>query len=89
VGQGFNTQVSKLFQGHYELAGRYSFVAPRADVEGLGPRTEELLLGSTKYLNGHRIKLQLYLGYRWIEQRMALDAPGNNWTGMFQVEFGI
>lgn len=89
VGQGFNTQLSKLFPSRYELAGRYSFVAPRSGVAALGPRTEELLLGSTKYLNGHRIKVQLYLGYRWVEERMALDAPGNSWTGMFQVEFGI
>lgn len=89
VGQGFNTQLSKLFRSRYELAGRYSFVTPSAGVAGLGPRTEEFLLGSTKYLNGHRIKVQLYLGYRWVEQRMALDAPGNSWTGMFQVEFGI
>lgn len=89
VGRGINTQVSKLFRSRYELAGRYSFVEPVEGLAGLGPRTEELLLGSTKYLNGHRIKVQLYLGYRWVDQRMALDAPGNSWTGMFQVEFGI
>jgi phosphate-selective porin OprO and OprP len=47
------------------------------------------LLGATKYLNGHRIKLQLYLGYRWLEQNMALNGAGNAWTTMFQVEFGI
>ena len=48
-----------------------------------------MLLGGGKYLNGHRIKLQGYLGYRWLTGRMGLDAPGNNWTAMFQVEFGI
>jgi hypothetical protein len=51
--------------------------------------TEEILLGSTKYLNGHRIKLQLYGGYRWQQRHMELDAPGSFWTAMFQVEFGI
>lgn len=89
VGQGFNAQLSKLFQSRYELAARYSLVAPERDVLGQTPYTEELLLGTTKYLNGHRIKLQLYMGYRWQEQRMALDASGSAWTTLFQVEFGI
>jgi len=89
VGKGFNTQLSKLFPSRYELAGRYSIVVPEQGVPGQVPRTEEILLGSTKYLNGHRIKIQLYLGYRWLEQRMALDATGSAWTTMFQVEFGI
>jgi hypothetical protein len=89
VGQGFNGQLSKLFRSKYEIASRYSFVAPEVGVLGQTPRTEEVLLGSTKYLNGHRIKLQLYLGYRWLEQSMALNGAGNAWTTMFQVEFGI
>lgn len=89
VGQGVNAQLSKLFQSRYELATRYSVVRPPSHVAGQGRYTEELLLGTTKYLNGHRIKLQLYGGYRWVERRMALDAPGNAWTAMFQVEFGI
>ncbi len=89
VGQGFNGQLSKLFRSHYELAARYTLVSPERDLLGQGPYTEELLLGSTKYLNGHRVKLQLYVGYRWLEQHMALDGRGNAWTTMFQVEFGI
>lgn len=89
VGQGLNTQLSKLFPSKYELAARYSLLAPERGLLGQTPYTEELLLGSSKYLNGHRIKLQLYVGYRWLEHHMALEAPGNAWTTMFQVEFGI
>ncbi len=89
VGQGFNSQLSKLFLSHYEIATRYSRVVPREGVEGQGSLTEEILLGSTKYLKGHRIKLQLYLGYRWLEGRMHTTSPGTAWTGLFQVEFGI
>ena len=55
----------------------------------LSALTEEVLLGTSKYLNGHRIKLQTYLGYRWFLGNMALDAGGNAWTALFQVEFGI
>lgn len=89
VGQGLNTQLSRIFPSRYELAARYSLISPERDLLGQTPYTEELLLGSTKYLNGHRIKLQLFVGYRWLEQRMALDASGSAWTTLFQVEFGI
>lgn len=89
VGEGLNAQVSKYFSGRYELAARYTRLAPEAGVQGQIPFTEEALLGGTRYLNGHRIKLQLYAGYRWLERRMDLRSPGNAWTALFQVEFGI
>lgn len=89
VGQGLNTQLSKLFPSRYELAMRYSLLAPERGLLGQVPYTEELLLGTSKYLNGHRIKLQLHVGYIWLEQQMAADAKGSAWTTMFQVEFGI
>lgn len=89
VGQGFNAQFSKLLRSKYEFATRYSFVAPEVGVLGQTPMTEEALVGATKYLNGHRIKLQLYMGYRWLQGNMALNGVGNAWTTMFQVEFGI
>lgn len=89
VGTGANVELSKIFKSMYQLAGRYSLVVPADDIEAYRVRTEEVLLGSTKYLNDHRIKLQFYGGYRWIGSHMALDAPLNSWTALFQVEFGI
>lgn len=89
TGTGVNGQLSKCLRSFYEIATRYTVVDPSADLSGLSARTEELLLGSSKYLNGHRIKLQTYAGYRWLGGNMALDGPGNAWTFLFQVEFGI
>jgi hypothetical protein len=89
VGTGLNMQLSRLFRSNFELATRYTSVVPDAAIDDLTSTTEELLLGSTKYLNGHRIKLQAYAGYRWVDRHMELDHPGNSWTAMFQVEFGI
>jgi phosphate-selective porin OprO and OprP len=89
VGRGGNVQASRMLPRHFELALRYAQVLPDASVAQLGRGTEELLLGSTKYINGHRIKLQLYVGYRWLDNNIALEHPGNAWTTMFQVEFGI
>jgi len=89
IGTGSNLQLSKLLHNHYEFVGRYSIVDPDEDILGYRNQVEEILLGSTKYLNGHRIKLQAYVGYRWTGSNMALDGPLNSWTTMFQVEFGI
>ncbi len=87
VGVGVNGQVSRVFRSGYELAMRYTIVLPEDEVAGSMPRSEEVLLGSTRYLNGHRIKLQLYTGYRWANG--ILTDPASFWTTMFQVEFGI
>lgn len=89
TGQGLNTQLSKHFPSHWELASRYTLVRPTGEVALLRARAEEALLGVNRYLNGHRIKLQWYAGYRWMRGDAALSAPGNSWTTMFQIEFGI
>ncbi|MBK7945312.1 MAG: porin [Flavobacteriales bacterium] len=89
TGQGLNTQLSKHFPSHWEIASRYTMVRPTGDVALLRPQTEEGLLGIGRYFNGHRIKAQWYAGYRWNQGLMELDQPGNAWTTLFQVEFGI
>ena len=89
VGAGVNTQVSKMISRKSELAMRYAFVIPNADISQFQSRIDETLLGYTRYINGHRIKIQGNIGYRWLEGLADLDRAGNTWTGMFQVEFGI
>ena len=89
TGHGLNVQLSKCLRSKYEFAGRYTLVNPADDIAALRSRTEEALIGATKYLNGHRIKLQWYAGYRWTKGIAEFDHAGNNWTTMFQVEFGI
>ena len=89
TGQGVNAQLSKHWRSHYELASRYTLVNPTGEVAALRARTEEALLGVNRYLNGHRIKVQWYAGYRWTKGDAGLDHAGNNWTTLFQIEFGI
>lgn len=89
TGTGVNVQFSKCLRSNYEFALRYTLVDPAKEIALLRKPTEETLFGVSKYLNGHRIKLQAYTGYRWTEGQMAFDHPGNNWTMLFQVEFGI
>ncbi|MBK9176486.1 MAG: porin [Flavobacteriales bacterium] len=89
VGDGFNAQLSRYFRSKYEIASRYTMVRPTSEVAQLRARTDEALLGASRYLNGHRIKLQAYVGYRWIDEQPGFDYPGNSWALLFQVEFGI
>ena len=89
VGTGFNAELSRYFRSKYGIAGRYSFVDPSASIEAYRKRTDEALLGVTRYINGHRIKLQAYSGYRWIDRDVDTSNTGNAWTFLFQVEFGI
>lgn len=89
TGTGLNVQLSKCLRSHYEFATRYTIIDPAANTAHLSRITEEALVGASKYLNGHRIKLQTYVGYRWLDGMMMLDHPGNTWTALFQVEFGI
>lgn len=89
VGSGANMQLSRYFHSGFELAARYNHVLP-GNVPGTATdRMEEVLLGTTRYLNGHRIKAQFNVGYRWLNGLASTTAPGNSWSAMFQVEFGI
>ncbi len=88
-GAGHNTQLSYCFKSGHEFALRYTRMLPHADVQPFRKQTEEMWLGWNKYLNGHRIKTQVLVRYRWLEGNMALGQPGNHWATMLQVEFGI
>ena len=89
TGYGINTQLSKMVSRKTEVALRYAFVNPEEEIESVQDRIDEALVGVTRYINGHRIKIQGNVGYRWLDGEQQLDHPENNWTGMLQVEFGI
>ncbi len=89
VGKGVNFQLSKMIGFKNEVAVRYSQVVPGENILPFQNKVEESLLGYTRYVNGHRIKIQGNIGYRWLEGLSGVENTGNFWTGMFQVEFGI
>ncbi|HEY0976611.1 MAG TPA: porin [Flavobacteriales bacterium] len=88
-GRGLNTQLGYMVGKHGELALRYSIVSPGERVESVMRRNEEAWLGYTRYLNGHRIKLQSALIYSWRNGIMDFDHTGNRWGLMLQMEVGI
>lgn len=89
TGWGWNTQLSCMISPKAELAFRYTSVNPDDVLNAYERRIEESTLGSTYYLNGHRIKVQGNLTYRWYDTNAELSHQNNRWAAMFQIEFGI
>lgn len=88
-GSGINNQLSYYWPNGHELALRYTYMQPSAEIAGFRRQTEELWLGWNRYLSGHRIKAQVFVRYRWLDGQMQTSHIGNHWATMLQVEFGI
>lgn len=88
TGHGQNYQLSYIFPNNVELAGRYSRITPNSEVRSFENTEEAFLLGTTKYIRAHRLKLQANVGYHSQNPFM----PVNNdyhWTAGVQIELGI
>ncbi len=96
VGRGLLSQVSYLFRNNFEIAARYASVTPLRSMydnplfsELSEPRIEHIQFGVTRYLVGHRLKIQANL-LREERTNMIDNSPnGGYWSGIFQVELGI
>lgn len=88
-GQGFNAQGGYLFRNNIELALKFSEVRPNNEISVYEPRTRHYSVGASKYIRGHRLKLQTDITY---EQNTALQTGPiaiDNWQLRFQIEAGI
>lgn len=87
VGQGLDTQLSYLFHSNYQLIGRFSSQRVHDDIQTISPDINEYTIGLSKYLFGHKIKVQTELSY---DNVMNYNGSGdNNWYARFQVEIGV
>jgi len=89
AGYGQNYQASYLFRSNYEIVTRYSTVVPNDDIQQLEPKLEQYTLGATKYLRGHRVKLQTEFTYAkdtWLQET---EDDHDYFIIRFQVEVGI
>ncbi len=89
VGTGNNLHLSRMISRKSELALRYSSVRPTKEVEMYEDQGDEAAMGYTRYVNGHRIKIQGNVGYSWSNKQIELIHTSNFWFATFQVEFGI
>lgn len=96
VGQGYLSQLSYLFKNNIEVAGRYSAIVPSAAIYANAEfpsvsekKMEQIEIGITKYIVGHRVKVQGNV-IRANRTNLATDAAdGGFWSAIFQIELGI
>jgi hypothetical protein len=89
TGHGLNFQGSYLFKSNYEITTRYSQVRPDSEIQSLDEKVQQYTIGATKYIRGHRLKLQTDLTYE-TNDWLAETAPDHdNWQLRFQIEAGI
>lgn len=89
VGHGQNFQGGYLFRNNFEIVGRYSKVRPDSEIQTLTQMKQQYAMGATKYIRGHRLKIQSDLTY---EDNTWLSGPNQDqdyWMWRFQIEIGI
>jgi len=71
TGTALNFQTGYLFKSNYEVAGRYTMILPE-NATGNSSETE-YGIALSKYVVGHKLKVQTDLGYRQISNTTAKD----------------
>ena len=95
VGHGQNYQGSYLFRNNYEIGLRYSRVVPDdilqtgLAIEEREPQRTQYTIGATKYLKGHRVKLQTEFTWEQHEWMFPENPDQEYFIMRFQIEVGI
>jgi len=96
TGQGFMSQMSYLFKNNFEIAARYAMTQPssrlyeNSSVPALNEKQlENYEIGVTRYLNGHRLKVQGGLMYSKFTDLRTSSFFDGFYSGVFQMEIGI
>ena len=88
TGTGVNLQASYQFENKIEIAGRYAVVTPKNEIRNFEDKQEVYALNVTKYLRGHRVKLQGYSAYNQ-RYKYSNSQQTNFWSFGVQMELGI
>jgi hypothetical protein len=89
-GLGQNYQASYILSNDLEFAGRYTRLDPGEQIKPYEPTVQHFTAGLTKYIRGHRLKLQSDFTYELLHSHAEVPLPDrNNFILRFQVELGI
>ncbi|MDC6361904.1 MULTISPECIES: porin [Flavobacteriaceae] len=67
VGRGLNLQTGYLFRKDWEVSARYTSIKLNEGITGKSPE-KQYTLGLSKYIVGHKLKLQTDLSYLTVDQ---------------------
>jgi phosphate-selective porin OprO and OprP len=91
-GRALNIQASRMVGRNSEVILRYTTSRPSTTVLNFQPEYQTKAVGFTRYFNGHRIKLQTYLGLDdrdYSEAALSGNSYKNRMQAMVQMELGI
>ncbi|AEA44312.1 porin [Fluviicola taffensis] len=95
AGNGFLQQVSYCFKSNWEIALRYAEITPFSSIYNNSAfpsinlkKHQEFQLGVTKYIYGHRVKVQGNILYQLVDDLKARTNAGK-FGAIFQIELGI
>lgn len=95
-GEGYLSQLSYLFRNNFEIAARYLVIVPddrlydNPDFPMIyEPQVRQIELGVTRYIIGHRLKIQANVVRANHTNLLDDTADGGFWSAIFQVELGI
>lgn len=80
IGDALNMQAGYLFKKNWEISGRYTHVEPEVEITGADPESQ-YTLGLSKYLAGHKLKIQSDISY--------LDAENDLDELMYRLQFEL
>jgi phosphate-selective porin OprO and OprP len=89
TGDGFLTQLSYLFTNNFEVAGRLSRISPSRGIQDVEKQIQQVEVGVTKYLVGHRLKIQGNILHQTRNDLETDSYSGGLWSALFQIELGI
>lgn len=95
AGYGFLTQMGYLFKNNWEVAVRYAEITPFSAIfdnpafpDVNEPKQQHIQAGVTKYVYGHRVKVQGNLLYN-LTTNMRSGMTTGRYGVIFQIELGI
>jgi hypothetical protein len=89
AGNGTYFQGSYVFKKNWSLIGRLALLNPNPEIEEYTDEINEYAIGVTKYIKGHKLKVQTDIAYEDRHNGRREQIVEDNWQVRFQVEIGI
>ncbi len=88
-GTGVLLQSGYLFKNNFEIAARYARISPDSEIQSYEDNRDNYALCFSKYLKGHRLKLQTDVTYETVTDAATKSPNGRNIQWRFQIEMGL
>ena len=88
TGEGVNIQSGYIFESNWEPSLRWSVLRPTPDIKSVAQEQRQYVVGLSKYIKNHVVKVQGDLTYQELVPTRSLGY-NSNWILRLQLELGI